>query len=658
MLADPDWMAEENQAGAFLGSGAATAGDVNGDGYDDVVVGAPGYDNGQANEGAAFVYYGSSSGLSTTPNWMAESNQSGAEFSHWVAPAGDVNGDGYDDIIVGAWFYDHGQYNEGAAFVYHGSPTGLSPSADWMAEGNQSGVYFGCAVDTAGDVNGDGYDDVIVGAVHYNGRGRAFVYYGSSTGLSTTPAWTADGSHSNAWFGRWVSQAGDVNGDDYDDVIVGAYLQTNGQYQEGAAFVYHGSAAGLSAAADWSMESNQSDARIALVNEAGDVNSDGYEDVIIGSPGYDNGQIDEGLLFVYHGSATGLGTEPAWTVESNGPGARLGASSGAGDINGDGYDDVVAGAYLYTNGQSEGAAWAYLGSADGLGAEPAWTDEGDQSEAWFGNPAVSAGDTNGDGYADLLIGARYYDHGEADEGVAFVYYGHDDQPPCDPVHDVDFTWSPLSPVVGEEVTFVATATGTLPIDFQWQFGDGAVGSGATIAHTYAAAGTYNVTVMATNACGQAAANANITVRQETNVVAVDIKPRSCPNPVNPRDVGVLPVAVLGTAAFDVGQINPASVQLIGVTPLYWSYEDVTTPVSAPGYCACTTEGPDGFVDLVLHFDVQEVLAALPWPQVDTAKSITNPPGTTFELLLEAALVDGEPIQGQDCIIVLHKNTIQ
>jgi sulfite reductase alpha subunit-like flavoprotein len=141
---------------------------VNGDGYSDVIVGAPYYDNGQTNEGRAYVYHGSATGLSTSSAWTAESNQSYAYFGRLVASAGDVNGDGYSDVIVGAHAYDNGQNNEGRAYVYHGSATGLSTSFAWTAESNQTDAYFGWSVASAGDVNGDGYSDVIVGARAYD----------------------------------------------------------------------------------------------------------------------------------------------------------------------------------------------------------------------------------------------------------------------------------------------------------------------------------------------------------------------------------------------------------------------------------------------------------------------------------------------------------
>jgi hypothetical protein len=156
---------------------------VNGDGYSDVIVGAQEYDNGETNEGRVFAYQGSSSGLSASPSWTAESNQSGARFGSTLSTAGDVNGDGYSDVIVGSHRYDNGEVDEGRAFVYLGSASGLSANPSWTAESDQAGAVFGAPVSTAGDVNGDGFADVIVGASSYDGghtnEGRVFAYYGN-----------------------------------------------------------------------------------------------------------------------------------------------------------------------------------------------------------------------------------------------------------------------------------------------------------------------------------------------------------------------------------------------------------------------------------------------------------------------------------------------
>jgi hypothetical protein len=429
------WMADSNQANANFGASASTAGDVNSDGYADVIVGAKGYDNGETDEGRAYLYLGSGAGLSTSPDWAAESNQATAFFGESVATAGDVNGDGYADVIVGAESYDNGEVNEGRAYLYLGSGAGLSTSPDWTAESNQASAFFGTSVSTAGDVNGDGYTDVIVGArLHDNGEaneGRAYLYLGSGAGLSTSPDWTAEGNQGTALFGDSVATAGDVNGDAYADVIIGAYGYDNGESGEGRAYVYHGSAAGLEATAAWTAEGEQADANFGRsVSTAGDINGDGYADVIVGAPSYDNGEADEGQVYLYLGSGAGLSTSPGWINENNHGTAYFGDSvATAGDVNGDGYADVIIGAYGYDNGESsEGRAYLYLGSGDGLSTSPDWTAESNQVTAYFGRSVSTAGDVNGDGYTDVIVGALYYDNGEANEGAAFLYHGSSSGP--------------------------------------------------------------------------------------------------------------------------------------------------------------------------------------------------------------------------------------
>jgi hypothetical protein len=276
-------------------------------------------------------------------------------------------------------------------------------------------------VATSGDVNGDGYTDVIVGAPYYdNGHGaegRAYVYHGSASGLSTTPAWTAESNQGNARLGS-VATAGDVNGDGYADVIIGAYFYFAGQTREGAAFVYHGSATGLGPDgtpqnADWWVESNQYDAQLGgSVGTAGDVNGDGYADVIVGASLYDGAQTDGGVAFVYYGSATGLGldgTRPAgnpanadWADEGDQEEGQFGFSvATAGDVNGDGFADVIAGTPYYDVLRSPyvnsdaGQASVYHGSPTGLSTDVAWDQQGDYAETWrFGSSVATAGDVN------------------------------------------------------------------------------------------------------------------------------------------------------------------------------------------------------------------------------------------------------------------------
>ncbi len=434
-----DWKVEGNQADAQMGAtvGIGFAGDVNGDGFADVLVGARFYESefGPTNEGQASLYYGDASGLSTTAGWTAESGQDNAQLSLAVAAAGDINGDGYGDVIVGAPLYDGGTADEGAAFVYQGSAAGLSAAADWTAESNQGSAAFGQSVASAGDVNGDGYSDVIIGAPAYTnveaGEGGAFLFEGSAAGLgaSGTPGnadWTAESDLANASLGTAVASAGDVNGDGYADVVIGAPGYANSQTGEGAAYLYLGSASGLSAAQDWLVESDQIDANLGQsVNTAGDTNGDGYDDVIVGIPLYDNIEADEGAAFVYQGFAAGLNSTAAWTAESNQANATFGQSvAAAGDVNGDGYADIIIGAPVYTNGESgEGGAFVYQGSASGLSATAAWTTESNQANASLGTAVATAGDVNGDGYDDVVVGSPDYTNSEAGEGAAFAFQG-------------------------------------------------------------------------------------------------------------------------------------------------------------------------------------------------------------------------------------------
>ncbi len=425
-----NWIAESNQADASYGVVVATAGDVNGDGYSDVIIGAPLFDNGQSNEGKVFVYYGSAAGLSATPAWTAESDQNDAEFGNNAGTAGDVNGDGYSDIVVGAYRYDNGQNDEGRAFVYHGSASGLSAIPDWTAESNQADARFSLGVSTAGDVNGDGYGDLVVGAYQYDNtftdEGCIFVYAGTSTGLITSPSWIVFGGQTGAGLGSSVSTAGDINADGYSDVIASAYAYDNGQTDEGAAFAYYGSVFGISLSPNWSTEGNQNSAYFGTsVSTAGDINGDGFSDVIVGAYLYDNGETDEGAAFVYNGSSSGLSVSASWTGEGNQNSASYGLSVyTAGDVNGDGYADVIVGAYLFDNGETdEGGAFVYNGSVLGLSVAANWTSESNQASSAFGWNVSTAGDVNGDGYSDVLSGARYFDNGQSDEGRVFEYNG-------------------------------------------------------------------------------------------------------------------------------------------------------------------------------------------------------------------------------------------
>ncbi len=491
--ATASWSSESNQVAAGHGAALGTIGDVNGDGYADVAVGAPNFDGASnvQDSGRVAVYLGSPDGLRATPAFVHEGGQAGALFGTALSGAGDVDGDGFADLLVGAPGASNGQASEGQAFVFRGGPGDLASFPIWNGELNlPAGSEYGVSVAHVGDLNADGFTDLAVGAFHYDGAngvdcGRTFIYLGGELSTAPTAIGFVDGPHAGAEFGNWVAAAGDVNGDGYDDFIVGARAASNGQTGEGRVFVYHGSSTGFVATPAASFDSNQAGASLGqCVASAGDVNGDGFGDVIVGAHLWDQTYTDVGKASVYLGSAQGLQSTPVWSVVGGAPSERLGSNvAGAGDIDGDGYSDVLVGvydansfgggiAYLFrgtstgveatatwfyeiaqlnarlsslagigdVNGDGyadvalgspyydgtladEGRVFVFLGGAGGLATTPNWTYSGGQAAALFGTNVAAAGDVNGDGYADLLATAIRYDGGQTDEGAGFVFLG-------------------------------------------------------------------------------------------------------------------------------------------------------------------------------------------------------------------------------------------
>lgn len=376
---------------------------------------------------------------STTPSWTVIGANGSVELGYSAASAGDVNGDGYADVVVGAIYDNCGALLNGCAYLYLGSPTGPSTSPDWTAtstfQNSVSSAVFGSSVASAGDVNGDGFDDVIVGALSDGptAAGRAYLYFGSSTGLSTTPAWITpdlDQRQGQASQGSAVASAGDINGDGYSDIIVSAPMFTSGAKSAGRVFVYYGSPTGPSPQADWTADGNQTGEDFGhSVASAGDVNGDGFGDVIIGADQFHMGRNGHGSgsVAVYLGSPSGLGRKAAWVVNGDAMSSQFGvAVSGAGDVNGDGFGDVIIGDLGQRDPQHplEGRAFVYLGSASGLSPSPAWVGYGNQQYGGFGGSVGAAGDINGDGFDDVLIGAPIGSaNGVVNPQRAFLYLG-------------------------------------------------------------------------------------------------------------------------------------------------------------------------------------------------------------------------------------------
>ncbi len=437
---------------ARVGTDIAAAGDLNGDGYDDFVLGAPF----SRQTGEVWAFYGGPSGPSATPNWTGSGAQPGEWFGQAVAGGGDVNADGFDDVVVAAPRYDStsGTTDVGRVVVYLGSPAGLAAVPVHEFQGATEFDKLGWDVAIVGDTNGNGTDDVAIGSPSHVdlfeslGDGSAYVYDGGDLTLANPPPiWERAGVLHN--FGNRVVAAGDVDGDGCGDLLVGdetypASDGVGGEWPVGLMHAYYSSSQGdcngYATAPDWVVDGAVAPMLTARslgsgTASAGDVNADGYADVILGGP--DNSFMP-GEAYVYFGGASGLSNNPApplggptltpdWII--SGPRERFGAAvGGAVDTDGDGLDDVIIGAHTagITGIPQLGYAVVYTGVAAGIQAAHSWSLPGampsaGQARDLFGLALDSAGDIDGDGLDDLLVGAPWFDGGAANSGAYAIY---------------------------------------------------------------------------------------------------------------------------------------------------------------------------------------------------------------------------------------------
>ena len=332
--------AADDRAGVCV----ASAGDVNDDGFDDLIIGTRCADPNGMGSGAAYVVFGSGSGLSAsfelsdlngTNGFKINGEATGDYAGQTVASAGDVNGDGIDDLIIGArWAQPNGNYS-GATYVVFGSASAFDASLELSdLDGTngfkinvQAGDYTGVSVSSAGDVNGDGIDDLIIGATYASPNGTAsgasYIVFGSGAGFSATlelsdldgsNGFKINGKAEYDYSGASVASAGDVNGDGYDDLIIGASNADPNGNRSGASYVVFGTASGFSASLDLSdldgtngfqINGEAADDRASFsVAAAGDVNGDGYDDLIVGAGGADPNGSNSGASYIIFGKAT------------------------------------------------------------------------------------------------------------------------------------------------------------------------------------------------------------------------------------------------------------------------------------------------------------------------------------------------------------------
>ena len=403
-----------------------------------------------------------------------------AELAGWsVSEAGDVNGDGYSDVIIGAPLNDDGGDDAGKAYVIFGGPVGfadidldnLEPSEGFGIQGANVADLAGFSVSGGGDINGDGFDDVIVGATRYGWYGSiatAYVVFGSASpteidlsNLSSSDGFVMQGEYNYYTYGTIsVAGGGDINGDGFDDIIVGAMYDnfTPGQlgygFTNGAAYVVFGKATGFGtidltnlSGAGFEIKGGLGDYAGRSVSWAGDINGDGFDDLVVGVPYGSNGGTYAGEAYVIFGKASGFSTldlgnlaaGAGFLIQGDQAEDNAGWSvAGAGDVNGDGLDDIIVGAPYGDNGGTHaGEAYVIFGKTGGFGnvdltslsASAGFIIQGDDTGDHAGWSVAAAGDVNGDGYADIIVGAPHNDQTRngaprlIDAGEAYVIFG-------------------------------------------------------------------------------------------------------------------------------------------------------------------------------------------------------------------------------------------
>lgn len=408
---------ESNSVSALTGFPLRSC-ECTGDGLDDLFVGSRGFDGGAIDGGRVDLFVGDAELGLFGPARTRVGTTAAGNFGHGLAAPGDVDGDSIPDLVAGGY----GELsNEGRVTLIPGNPDRPATTIS----GQQVNALFGAAVFPVGDMDDDGFADVAVGGFGFdvtspafiNDAGRVSIHRGTPAGLAQTPSWIAEGETVSAALGLHSGgTVGDLDGDGRADLAIGAFNDDGGR---GKAYVHYSLAAGSFATeAGWSAVGLAADAAMGLHLDGGDWDNDGLSDLAVASI-KDSGS---GVLFLYRGRVGGLSTLPDGVLVGRQPGEQFGRGLSSGrDVNGDGYQDlVVAGPYFDETFVDRGRVEVHLGSAEGLGATAPWEMFGDRSNAQFGLGTAFL-DANGDGLADLAVGAYGYQEGSVDEGAVFLY---------------------------------------------------------------------------------------------------------------------------------------------------------------------------------------------------------------------------------------------
>ena len=426
-------------AGDLAGYAVASAGDHNGDGYDDVLVGAYEADTGWGGEGITYVVLGPVSGdVDLSSAAVIIEGASSGDRSGIAVASGDVDDDGYDDVLIGAYVESAGGASAGAAYLVYGPASGTVSltAADAKFVGEESGDYAGVSVSSGGDVNGDGFEDILVGARRNDtggeNSGAVYLVYGPVYGtvdLANADAkFVGNSAGDNAGRDRCVALDGDIDGDGLADILVGA----PGEWNYNAPGIVHtvfGPAGGQIhlGADDVTLQGEGSGSEAGMV-AMGDVDGDGYDDVLVGGPVHYGTGDESGVAYLMYGPLTADTdlVNADSRVYGEVAGDLLGDSVAiVGDVNGDGVRDIAFGAPGNdAAGMDAGAAYLYYGPVVGhlavTTADAQLTGENaDDSFSYI----AGAGDLDDDGYDDVIVGAPYNDAGGTSAGAAYIFLG-------------------------------------------------------------------------------------------------------------------------------------------------------------------------------------------------------------------------------------------
>lgn len=377
----------------FFGRTVANAGDINGDGFDDIVIGVEGVEGHDEQQFyMAQVFFGgviphNSPDLELTGQTTHETGRS-------VSAAGDVNGDGYKDLLVGGTI--------GRTYIFFGGPH-MDSIPDVTLTGDGGADYFGISVSGAGDVNNDGFDDVIVGAYNYQGgKGRASLFYGGANMDNVRDVIFEENNHQQ--YGQCVKGVGDINHDGFDDIMIGSTLTSGapGSGGTGRAYIYYGGS-NMDNIADKSFTDNVFGGVFGGAITASDINGDGIKDIIIS--GRHVGAYG-GAFYVFYASFNNIDTIADVAIYNTaGNYNYFGNSISADDFNHDGYADIIVGAW--GNNSDRGKVYVFYGGVS-MDNTPDIIYIGENAGDKFGYSVSTAGNFNGDGKPGYIIGAPDY----------------------------------------------------------------------------------------------------------------------------------------------------------------------------------------------------------------------------------------------------------